>query len=142
MKHEELTERILKTFYEVYNELGHGFLEAIYEEALMMALLDSGLRAERQVAVPVFFRGRQIGTYYADVLVEGLVICELKSVRSIDPHHEAQLIHYLRATEIEVGLLLNFGVKPEVKRKVFDNPRKASVPIRANPWQTFSSDER
>src|SRR3569623_1923497 len=135
MKHEELTDKILKTFYDVYNELGHGFLEAIYEEALLIALLDSGLRAERQVPVPVFFRGRQIGTYYADLLVEGLVICELKAVRSIDPRHEAQLIHYLRATEIEVGLLHNFGVKPEVKRKIFDNPRKGSVPIRVNPWQ-------
>jgi hypothetical protein len=74
--------------------------------------------------------------------VEGLVICELKSVRSIDPHHEAQLIHYLRATEIEVGLLLNFGVRPEVKRKIFDNPRKVSVSIRVDPWPIISSDER
>ena len=141
MKHEQLTEKVLKVFYEVYNELGHGFLESIYEDAMIMALPDASLVVERQVPVPVWFRGKPIGTYYADILVEGLVICEPKCVRSIDPHHEAQLIHYRRATEIEVGLLLNFGVRPEVKRKVFDNPRKVSVPIRANPWPIISSDE-
>ncbi len=130
MKHEEVTEKIIKCFYAVYNELGHGFLESVYEEAMFIALSDLSLTVGRQISVPVWFRGRQIGTFYADLIVEGIVILELKAVRSFDPSHEAQLLHYLRATEIEVGLLLNFGVRPEVKRKVYDNPRKA---IRAYP---------
>src|SRR5882757_4054081 len=110
MKHEELTQKIIGVFYDVYNELGHGFLESVYETAMVIALEDAGLSVKRQVEVPVWFRGRQIGTFFADLLVEDVVIVELKAVRSIDPSHEAQLLHYLRATEIELGLLLNFGV--------------------------------
>jgi GxxExxY protein len=125
--HHDLTEKIIGVFYDVYNELGHGFLESVYETAMMIALNEKGLRVEQQVEVPVWFRGGQIGTFYADLLVEGVVIVELKAVRSIDPSHEAQLLHYLRATEIELGLLLNFGVRPEIKRKIYDNPRKKSV---------------
>lgn len=127
MLHRELTEKIIGVFYDVYNELGHGFLESVYETAMMIALTDRSLRVEQQVEVPVWFRGGQIGTFYADLLVEGVVIVELKAVRSIDPSHEAQLLHYLRATEIELGLLLNFGVRPEIKRKIYDNPRKKSA---------------
>jgi GxxExxY protein len=128
MLHHELTEKIIGVFYDVYNELGHGFLESVYETAMSIALEEKGLKVERQVEIPVWFRGRQIGTFFADLLVEGVVIVELKAVRSIDPAHEAQLLHYLRATEIELGLLLNFGVRPEIKRKIYDNPRKISVP--------------
>ncbi|MGB7200685.1 MAG: GxxExxY protein [Pyrinomonadaceae bacterium] len=127
MLHHDLTEKIIGVFYDVYNELGHGFLESVYETAMMIALNDKGLRVEQQVEVPVWFRGRQIGTFYADLLGESVVIVELKAVRSIDPSHEAQLLHYLRATEIELGLLLNFGVRPEIKRKIYDSPRKKSV---------------
>lgn len=130
MKHENLTEKIIGVFYAVYNELGHGFLESVYEEAMVIALSELGLRVEQHVPVPVWFRGHKIGTFYSDLLVENIVIVELKAVRSIDPSHEAQLIHYLRATEIEIGLLLNFGVRPEIKRRIFDNPRKS---FRANP---------
>lgn len=127
MLHHDLTERIIGVFYDVYNELGHGFLESVYETAMSIALREAGLGVAQQVDVPVWFRGQQIGNFYADLLVENLVIVELKAVRSIDPAHEAQLLHYLRATEIELGLLLNFGVRPEIKRKIYDNPRKKSV---------------
>lgn len=128
MLHHDLTEKIIGVFYDVYNELGHGFLESVYETAMVVALREKGLQVEQQVEIPVWFRSQKIGTFYADLLVEGVVIVELKAVRSIDPSHEAQLLHYLRATEIELGLLLNFGVKPEIKRKIYDNPRKKSVP--------------
>ena len=124
MLHHQLTEKIIGVFYTVYNELGHGFLESVYEAAMVIALEEAGLKVQRQVEIPVWFRGRQIGTFFADLLVEAVVIVELKAVRSIDPSHEAQLLHYLRATEIELGLLLNFGVRPEIKRKIYDNPRK------------------
>jgi GxxExxY protein len=127
MLHHSLTEKIIGVFYDVYNELGHGFLESVYETAMVIALEEKSIKVERQVEVPVWFRGRQIGTFFADLVVESIVIVELKAVRSIDPSHEAQLLHYLRATEIELGLLLNFGVRPEIKRKIYDNPRKISV---------------
>ena len=125
MLHHALTEKIIGVFYDVYNELGHGFLESIYETAMVISLREKGLTVEQQVEVPVWFRGNKIGTFFADLFVEGVVIVELKAVRSIDPAHEAQLLHYLRSTEIELGLLLNFGVRPEIKRKIFDNPRKS-----------------
>ena len=124
MLHHQLTEKIIGVFYEVYNELGDGFLESIYETAMVITLRNKGLKVAQQLEVPVWFRGQQIGLFFADLLVEGVVIVELKAVRSIDPSHEAQLLHYLRSTEIELGLLLNFGVKPEIKRKIYHNPRK------------------
>jgi GxxExxY protein len=122
--HRELTERIIGTFYEVYNELGHGFIESVYEKSLAIALRDKGIEVLQQVAVPVWFRGTQVGDFDADLLVERSVIAELKSARAIDSAHLAQLLNYLKATEIEVGLLLNFGPKPEFKRLIVDNPRK------------------
>lgn len=128
MLHHELTEKIIGVFYDVYNELGHGFLESVYETAMVIALREKGLLVEQQVEIPVWFRGHKIGTFFEDLLVEGCVIVELKAVRSIDPSHEAQLLHYLRATQVELGLVLNFGVRPEIKRKIYDNPRKISVP--------------
>lgn len=120
----ELTKKIIGIFYDVYNELGHGFLEAVYRDAMLMALRQAGLQVEKECSIPVWFRGVQIGEYYADLIVEGKVILELKAVRAIDSKHEAQLLHYLRATPIEVGLLLNFGAKPEFKRHAYDNDRK------------------
>ena len=126
MKHEELTNKIIGVFYEVYNELGHGFLESTYEKAMAIALAEKGIHFERQVEIPVWFHGHRAGMFYADIVVETTVILELKAVRSLDTVHEAQLLNYLRATEIEIGLLLNFGVRPEVKRRIFDNPRKTS----------------
>jgi len=129
-KHRELTEKIIGVFYDVYNELGHGFLESVYEEAMAIALGQAGLQVERQVPLKVIFRGEVVGDFRADVVVEGAVILELKAVSGIDPAHEAQLLNYLRATEIEVGLLMNFGPRPQFKRLVFENARKQ---IRVNP---------
>src|SRR5882762_1161526 len=129
-KHGDITQKIIRVFYEVYNELGHGFLESVYEKSLEVALSSMGLNVCRQIEIPVWFRGNQVGDFSADMLVEKCVLIELKAVRSLDSSHTAQLLNYLRATEIEVGLLLNFGLKPDFKRLIFDNPRKA---IRENP---------
>lgn len=129
-KHGEITAEIIRVFYDVYNELGHGFLESVYEKSLELALNSVGIHALRQIEIPVSFRGHEVGTFTADMLVEKCVLLELKAARSLDSSHTAQLLNYLRATDIEVGLLLNFGLKPEFKRLLFDNPRKR---IRANP---------
>ena len=128
LKHGDLTEKIIGTFFEVYNELGFGFLESVYEEALKMALESKGFLVEQQVSVPVWFRGKQIGDFVADLIVDELVILELKAVRKIVNKHEAQLLNYLRATDVEVGLVLNFGPSAEFKRLVFDNHRKKKRP--------------
>jgi len=124
MKHEQLTGKIIEIFFEVYNELGHGFLESVYENSTRLALTEAGLFVPPKKELKVWFRGVIVGTFEPDMIVENAVILELKSSRAIDPAHEAQLLNYLRATEVEVGLLLNFGPKPEVKRMVFDNERK------------------
>lgn len=129
-KHKEITDKIIRVFYEVYNELGHGFLESVYERSLEIALNSLGLKVCRQIQIPVWFRGKPVGDFTADMLIEDCVLLELKAARALDASHQAQLLNYLRATEIEVGLLLNFGLKPEFKRLIFDNPRKA---IRGNP---------
>jgi GxxExxY protein len=113
-KHEELTGKIIKIFYDVYNELGYGFLESVYEKAMAIALRATDLQAEPQKPIEVWFRGKQVGDFAADILVESLVLLELKAARALDSSHEAQLLNYLRATEFEVGLLLNFGPKPQV----------------------------
>lgn len=135
MKHSDLTDKIIGVFYDVYNELGYGFLESTYAEALGVALGESGLSAVREVAVPVWFRGKKIGQYYADVIVEGLILLELKAARTLESAHEAQLLHYLRATDVEVGLLLNFGLRPQFRRLLFDNERKN---IRENPCESVA----
>ena len=128
MKHEQLTGRIIEVFYEVYNELGHGFLESVYENAMRLALTQGGLFVPPKKPLDVWFRGVIVGTFEPDITVDSSVILEIKCARAIDPAHEAQLLNYLRATEIEVGLLLNFGPKPEFKRLVFDNERKRAKP--------------
>ena len=129
LKHGSLTDQILRVFYDVYNELGHGFLESVYHRSLVLALETAGLKVCSRVAIPVWFRGQQVGHFEADVLVENCVLLELKAARTLDASHRAQVMNYLRATEIEVGLLLNFGEKPEFKRVVFDNLKKQR-PIR------------
>jgi GxxExxY protein len=126
LKHQELTGKILRVFYEVYNELGYGFLESVYQRSLGLSLREAGLSVCSPIAIPVWFRGQQVGRFEGDMLVEKSVLLELKAVRRLDTSHQAQLLNYLRATEIEVGLLLNFGVRPEFKRLVFDNPRKGA----------------
>ncbi len=124
IKHKKVTDLILKSFYEIYNELGNGFLESIYEKAMIIVLKEYDLHVEIQKEILVYFRKNMIGNFKVDLMVNDKVIIELKAVRCIDPAHEAQLINYLKATSIEVGLLLNFGNKPEFKRFAFDNSRK------------------
>ncbi len=124
MKHEELTEQIIKAFYKVYNTLGFGFLESVYEKALYFELQNMGFKGEKQKSITVYYEEQEVGVYFADLMVEELVIVELKAAESLANEHFAQLINYLKATNIEVGLLFNFGKKPEVRRKIFDNHYK------------------
>jgi len=124
LKHGLITDKILAVFYEVYNELGYGFLESVYHRSLVLALKSVGLNVSSKVPIPVWFRGTRVGRFEADILVEGCVLLELKAARMLDSSHRAQLMNYLRATELEVGLLLNFGEKPEFKRVIFDNLKK------------------
>lgn len=126
LKHGLITDQILRVFYDVYNELGHGFLEVVYHRALVLALQSVGLNVSSQVAIPVWFRGTRVGHFQADLVVENCVLLELKAARTLDSAHRAQLLNYLRATDIEVGLLLNFGEKPEFNRLIFDNLKKRS----------------
>ena len=122
--HEDITERIIGTFYAVHRELGSGFLESVYEAALFLALSDEGLDVRQQATIDVWFRGERVGAFRADLVIAESVIVELKAVRALVPVHEAQLLNALRATNIEVGLLLNFGLRPSFKRLVFANNRK------------------
>jgi GxxExxY protein len=131
--HGDLTRRILITFFEVYNELGSGFLESVYRVAFARALRDEGLNVEQEWPIDVFFRHVIVGRFHADLVVNNCVVVELKTVRTLLPEHHAQLIHYLRATTFEVGLLLNFGRSPEYKRLVYSNKNKGST--RVNPRQ-------
>ncbi len=124
-KYKDITEKIIKAFYQVYNTLGYGFLEKVYENAMLIELRKLGLTATPQFPVKVYYEEQIIGEYFADILVDEKVIVEIKSAKSLAEGHEAQLLNYLKATEIEVGLLLNFGPEPEVKRKAFDNLRKS-----------------
>jgi len=123
-KHSELSETIIGVFYEVYNELGYGFLESVYRNSLQLALLAKGLRVETEVGVPVFFRGKNVGDFRADMVINGCLLLELKTAEAIIVAHEAQLLNYLRATNLEVGLILNFGPKAQVRRLAYDNMRK------------------
>jgi len=128
MKHKEITDKILKAYYKVYNSLGYGFLEKVYENALQIELNYTGLRTEKQREITVYYNNVKVGEYFCDLLVENCVIIELKACETIREEHEAQLINYLKATRLEVGLLLNFGTKPEFKRKVYSNYRKKTEP--------------
>lgn len=117
LKHEEITRSVIGCAFEVINELGAGFLESVYEKALLLALRQKGLSAESQRPIKVMFRGECVGDFYADILVEEKVIVELKAVKAIAPEHQAQIINYLNATGLEVGLLINFGnAKLEYRR--------------------------
>ena len=122
--HEELTNTIIKTFYEVYNELGYGFLEKVYQNSLFLELKNKGFKVEAQKKISVYYKGIEVGEYYADLIVEDLVILELKATEYIVKDFENQILNYLKSTNCEVGLLLNFGKKPEFKRKIFENNRK------------------
>ncbi len=122
--HSELSSKVIKAYFNVYNELGHGFLERVYERAFVIELLSMGLVCEAQQPITVFYAGQVVGEYYADLIVENTIIVELKATEELNKAHEAQLVNYLRATHIEVGLLFNFGKKPEHKRKIFENRLK------------------
>jgi GxxExxY protein len=125
LPHSETTQRIIAAFYEVYNKLGSGFLESVYCAALIIVMTRLGLRVEVGAFLPVWFESRIIGQFRPDLIVDGCVIVEIKVARAIDPAHSAQVLNYLRASDIEVGLLLNFGAKAQFKRHYYDNARKA-----------------
>lgn len=119
--YQELTSKIIECFYRVYNTLGYGFLEKVYENALKLELEKSGLFVERQKPIKVYYGSEVVGEYFANLYVNDQVIIELKAAEAICEEHEYQLLNYLKATGVEVGLLLNFGKKPEIRRKIFTN---------------------
>jgi GxxExxY protein len=125
---EEKTQLIIKIFYKVYNSLGHGFLEKVYENAMIYELRNNGFLCESQRQIKVFYDGIEVGVYYPDIIVDETIILELKVSEYLLEENEFQLINYLKATEIEIGLLLNFGKIPEIKRKIFTNDRKWGIP--------------
>ncbi|RYY65907.1 MAG: GxxExxY protein [Chitinophagaceae bacterium] len=132
-KYKELTDKIIKAFYKVYNKLGYGFLEKVYENAMAIELRKMGLKCIQQAPIRVYYEGEEVGFFRADLLVEDLVICELKAAEVFCTADEAQLTNYLRATPIEVGLLFNFGRKPEFRRRVFTNEFKVEYQGNHNP---------
>jgi GxxExxY protein len=125
--HKSITDIILKVYYEVYNELGYGFLEKVYQNAMYFELKSLGYKVEAQKQIKVYFKQQLVGEYYSDLLVEDKVIVELKACDLLMNIHVAQIINYLKATEIEVGLLLNFGEEPEFKRLIYTNDRKKNL---------------
>ena len=128
MIQQELSHRIINCFYEVYNTLGYGFLEKVYENALYFELINNGMPCRRQVPIKVLYKDFPVGDYYADIVVEDKIILELKAASALSTEHECQLINYLKATDIEIGILLNFGTKPQFSRKIFTNDRKDRQP--------------
>jgi GxxExxY protein len=123
-KHSEITDTIIGVFYDVYNDLGFGFLESVYRNSLRIALLEKGIAVEQEVPVSVLFRGSNVGDFRADLVVNSVILLELKTAEAIVAAHESQVINYLRATSLELGLILNFGPKPQVRRLLLDNVRK------------------
>jgi GxxExxY protein len=120
--HKDITDKIIRTFYKVYNELGYGFLEKVYQNALVIELAELGLFCEKQIKV--YYKKQLVGEYFADIMVNNSVIIELKAGEGLVEAHEFQLINYLKSTELEVGILLNFGKQPIFKRKIFTNKNK------------------
>jgi GxxExxY protein len=135
MLHEDITKKILQAFYKVYNTLGYGFLERVYHNSLLIELRKMGLYCTSQLPIVVYYENQQVGEYYADIIVENCVIIEIKASECLVEEHEFQLINYLKATEFEIGLLLNFGKNPDFKRKIFTNDRK-----RQNTENTGTTD--
>jgi len=128
LKHKKVTEKIIRAFYNVYNELGRGFLESVYQKSMAIELEELGISNDLEQPIKIYYKKKEVGDFRADIVVENTVIIELKAVRTILPEHEAQLINYLKATKIEVGLLLNFGEKAEIKRFAYNNSRKTNIP--------------
>ena len=123
-KHSEITDKIIKAFYKVYNTLGYGFLEKVYENAMVLELTNLGVKVKAQYPISVHYEGSKIGVYAADLFVEDYVIVELKSAENLASESEAQLLNYLKATEIEIGLVMNFGKSTQFKKKAFSNEFK------------------
>ncbi|HZI57786.1 MAG TPA: GxxExxY protein [Verrucomicrobiae bacterium] len=123
-KHSGLTDTVIGIFYGVYNELGFGFLESVYRNSLRIALLEKDLTVEQEVPVTVFFHGKNVGDFRADLVVNGTILLELKTAENIVAAHESQVLNYLRSTSLELGLVLNFGPRPQVRRLLLDNSRK------------------
>ena len=130
--HKEITEKIIKAYYKVYNTLGYGFLEKVYENAMAIELRNMGFEVKCQYPINVFYETEIIGEYYADIVINNIIVIELKASSSLLEEHECQLINYLKATEIELGLLMNFGKEAEYKRKVFMNKFKKMRVIENN----------
>ena len=122
-----VTGDVIDSFYCVYNTLGYGFLEKVYERAMIVDLAKRGIAVQAQMPVTVWYAGESVGEYYPDLIVKDTVIVELKAVKQLVPEHEAQLVNYLKATAIEIGLLLNFGPRPQFKRRIFSNDNKKSI---------------
>jgi len=122
--HKRLSDSILKAYYEVYNELGYGFLEKVYQNAMYFELKSQGFKVEAQKLIKVYYKSQLVGDYFADLLIEDSIILELKACECLMDEHQAQLLNYLKATEVEIGLLLNFGSSPEFKRFIYTNDRK------------------
>ena len=133
IKFAELTERIIGVYYAVYNELGHGFLEGVYQRAMAIALAAEGLHIACEVPISVWFRGVNVGDFRADLVVEEKILVELKAAQALDRTHEAQVLNYLRATRLELALLFNFGPRPQFRRILLDNERKS---IRVYPCES------
>lgn len=126
--HKQTTDGIISVFYDVYNTLGYGFLEKVYQNSMEIELKSRGFIIEPQKKIQVYYKGFPVGDYYADIIVNNAVILELKAAEYIVPEFESQLLNYLKASDIEVGLLLNFGKKPELKRKIYSNENKTKFP--------------
>lgn len=124
LPHQELTETIIRCFYTVYNTLGYGFLEKVYERAMMIELRRAGLSPTNQGTVTVYYRGEAVGEYSSDIIVNDTVVCELKTAKTISAEFSSQLINYLKSTTREIGLILNFGPIPQIQRRIFSNDRK------------------
>ena len=132
-KHSDLTGKILGAFFQVHKDMGFGFSEKVYESALEVLLKELGLVPERQKEIKVYYHDNVVGEYKADMIVNEVVLLELKSVEKLIDAHDAQMLNYLKSTEIEVGLLLNFGRQAEFHRKIYDNSRKGSLSWTKNP---------
>ena len=137
-KHDELTGAIIGIFYDVYNELGSGFVESVYKECMRIALVEAGLKVQTEMPIPVHFRGNLVGVFKADLVVDGLVLIELKVADGLAREHKTQTVNYLRATNLAVALLMNFGPTPKFRRLIMDNEKKnksvASVEICVKPF--------
>lgn len=126
-KHKDLSEKIIKAFYTVYNTLGYGFLEKVYRNAMTIEIQKLGLNVVPESKITVYYQNQIVGEYFADLVVEDTIIVELKATSTLSEDHKAQLLNYLKATSYEVGLLFNFGPKAEFARKAYDNNRKGSL---------------